>query len=193
MALRKPARLLALVAGAALWLPAPGPAQEIGWRQAVDRLARERTLAEGCASILKTFADEAPMARVQGQRLYARARADMDGLVALLIVDLTGERSPAESPELRQRLEAVLGQRRTLCRHVDAVVGAALRDQDAHALLVERLGEGASATKDTAIGLAVELWQAYRHADQDLRRTIISAIGATRWRDYAEVPQARAG
>ena len=123
------------------WLPAlacaalllvgwvrPSP-RRLAWPPAVDDLAREKTLAEACASILKTFADGAPMARVQGERLYARAEADMDGLVRLLIADLAAERSPADSPELRQRLEAVPRQRQALCRHVDAAVGTALRRQ----------------------------------------------------------------
>src|SRR5262245_29993253 len=97
--------------------------REPAWSQAVGRLGYEKTLAEGCASVLKTFADGAPMARVQGERLYARAAADMDGLVRLLIADLAGERSPADLPELRQRLEAVPKQRQALCRHVDATAG----------------------------------------------------------------------
>ena len=71
-----------------------------------------------------TFAERAPMARVQGERLYARAKADMDGLVRLLTADLATERSLAESPELQHRLEAVMAQRRALCRHVDAAVGS---------------------------------------------------------------------
>jgi hypothetical protein len=105
MGVRELASLPALACAALLllaWMPAV--AQDAAWPQAVDQLAREKTLAEACASLLKTFADGAPMARVQGERLYARAAADMEGLVRLLIADLAGERSPADMPEFRQRL-----------------------------------------------------------------------------------------
>ena len=161
-----------------------------GWPQAVDQLAREKTLAEACASILKTFADGAPMARVQGERLYARAEADMDGLVRLLIADLASERSPADIPELRQRLEAVPRQRQALCRHVDAAVGTALRQQPGRTSAAELLAQGSSDSAEFMIDAAVRIWQAYREADQVGRATIIARIEAVRWLPYAAVPAA---
>jgi len=130
IAMRCTAWLLLLATGAALMSPPQmALAQGVSWRQALDRLAREKALAEGCASVLKIFADGAPMARVQGERLYARAKADADGLIALLLGDLADERSPADVPELRQRLEAMPRQRQALCRHVDLAIGAAAREQ----------------------------------------------------------------
>ena len=189
MAVRVPARLLALVAYPALFLlPAPGVAQEASWRQAVDRLAQEKVLAEGCASILKSFADHAPMARVQGQRLYARAKADMDGLVALLIIILTTERSPAETPGVGQRLEAVAAQRRALCRHVDAAAGTAVRQQFGRIRAADLLAQGSADAVRSMIDAAVQIWQAYRGADQVDREAIISGIEAARWPPYTEVP-----
>ena len=195
MAVRGVSRLLILATWAALLSSpsTPAVARDASWRQAVARLAQEKALAEGCASILKTFADDAPMARVQGQRLYARAKADVDGLVALLLVDLAEDRSPAAIPELRQRLEMLPKQRQVMCEHVDAAVGTSLRDQGAHAVLVDRLVEGASDTTGPMIEAAIEFWQAYRRADQARRQTMAAALDATRWRDYAEVPQAGAG
>jgi hypothetical protein len=191
MSARELARLLVVGSALSLSLPALGAAQEAGWRDAVDRLAQEKTLAESCVSILKTFAESDPMARIQGQRLYARAKADVDGLIALLAVDLAEDRSPAEIPELRQRLEAVPTQRRALCRQVDAAVGAELRRQSEGtrnlwvALLTQGIGDAVGST----IQAGVEIWQEYRRADEVRRQTIASQIEATRWRDYAEVPK----
>ncbi|HEX6112739.1 MAG TPA: hypothetical protein VFZ10_10545, partial [Geminicoccaceae bacterium] len=70
MAPRQPGRLVVLGACVALVLPplAVRSAEESGWPRAVDRLAYEKTLAEGCVALLKTFAARDPMARVQGQR-----------------------------------------------------------------------------------------------------------------------------
>jgi hypothetical protein len=188
---RELAQVSALVGAALLLAPSvPAVAQNTGWRQATDRLAQEKGLAEGCASILKTFANDAPMARVQGQRLYARAKADVDGLIALLIVALAGERSPAEIPELRQRLDAILEQRRALCRHVGATAGTALRQQPGRAHLADLLAEASGATASSTTDSAVQIWQQYRLADQVEREAIIARIEAARWLAYAEVPAA---
>lgn len=190
MVFRQPAPLLALATCAALLLPPPVArgAEGSGWRQAVDRFAHERTLAEGCVSLLKTFADRDPMGRVQGQRLYARAKADVDGLIALLKVDLAGERSPATIPELRYRLEAVPKQRQALCEHVDAAVGTAIRGQGgASTLRADLLTLGTGETEDSLVAAIVELWRAYRRADNTHRKIILSAIEAGRWLPYAEV------
>jgi hypothetical protein len=192
MALREVARLPGLVACAALLLaqPAPCAPQDAGWRPAIDRLAREKTLAEGCVSILKTFGDHAPMARVQGQRLYARAKADMDGLIGLLLVHLAKQRPLADAPELRHRLEAVVAQRRTLCRQIDAAVGTALRQHSGRTSAADLLAEGSGDALGSLIEAAVQIWQAYGDADQGGRAAIIAGIGAMRWLDYAEVPAA---
>ena len=191
MALRELARLPALVACAALLLAQPAPSTlDTSWRPAVDRLAREKTLAEGCVSILKTFGDDAPMARVQGQRLYARAKADMDGLIGRFIADLANERPLADAPELRHRLEAVVAQRRTLCRQIDAAVGTALRQQSGRTTAADLLAEGSGDALSSMIRAVVQIWQAYADADQGGRAAIIARIGALRWLAYAEVPAA---
>ena len=192
MAIQGVARLLMLATCTALLSSPSTPAVTLDatWRQAVDRLAQEKVLAEGCASILKTFADDAPMARVQGQRLYARAKADMDGLVRLLIAGVAGERAPAEIPGLRQRLEAVLEQRRALCRYVDAAVGMVLRQQPWRTRAADLLAEGSGPAAGSMIDAAVQIWQAYRGADHNGRETIISGLEATRWLAYAKLPAA---
>lgn len=188
MALKQSARLLLLGTCAALLLlmPAAG-GEESGWRQAVDRLAYEKSLAEGCASLLEAFADRDPMQRVQGQRIYARARADVDGLIALLQADLAGDRSPAAVPELAYRLESVPKQRQALCSHLDAAVGSAIRERPERSGDIELLAEGVADSGASLLDGAVELWEAYRGAGDAERERILAAIEGTRWREYAEV------
>jgi hypothetical protein len=188
MALREAGRLLVLGMCAALLLPAPAAdGEESGWRRAMDRLMHERSLAEGCVALLKAFADRDPMQRVQGQRIYARASADADGLIALLTADLAGDRSPAAIPELAYRLGSVTRQRQALCRYVDAAVGHAVREGPERPDAVALLAEGAATATRSLVDAAVELWSAYRRAGAADRARIISAIEGTRWRDYAEV------
>jgi hypothetical protein len=187
MALRQAARSLVLGTCAALLQLLPATGQEHGWRQAVDRLAHEKILAEGCVSLLEAFADRGPMQRVQGQRIYARARADVEGLIALLQTDLTGDRSPAAVPKLAYRLESVPKQRQALCRHVDAAVGSIVRERAQGSRAVELLAEGKAGAATPLSDAAVQIWQAYRRAGDPERVRIVTAIEGTRWRDYAEI------
>jgi hypothetical protein len=180
-------RLFALAAGAAL-LVTPAAAAANGWRAAIDRVIEEKVLAEGCVSILKSSAVGHPMIRVQGERLYARAQADVDGMIALLVAALTGDRVPPDSPELRHGLASVPRQRQALCRHVQAALGAS----------VDQRGEGLSAPVDLLIRgsadsgwplveAALEIWQAYRRGGEVRHRAIASELEAARWVPYAEV------
>jgi hypothetical protein len=181
----------AFVACAALLLvgSTAADAQDPAWPQAVERLAGEKNLAQACASILKTFAGDAPMARVQGERLYARAQADTDGLVRLIVADLASEGAPAERPELRHLLEAVPRQRQALCDHVDAAVGREVAEQlggTAAALLAQGTSDSAGSIAE----LAVRVRQAYREADPAARAAIVARLEAVRWLPYAAVPAA---
>jgi hypothetical protein len=186
MALWQAARVLVLGTCAALLLPPPAPsAEESGWEQAVGRFGIEKTLAEDCLTLLKTAADRDPMQRVQGQRIYARARADVDGLIALLQADLAGERAPAAIPELKYRLETVARQRQALCGYVDAA-SSAIPPERTHAAALP--AEEAEGTATSLLDAAVQIWKAYRGAGSAERERIIAAISATRWRDYAAIP-----
>jgi hypothetical protein len=188
MTFREARRLLVLGTCAALLLPAPAAGGgESGWRRAMDRLAREKSLAEGCASLLKAFAERDPMQRVQGQRIYARASADVDGLIGLLKADLAGDRSPAAIPELVYRLESVRRQRQALCRHVDAAVGSAVRERPERSGEIELLAEGGAGNSIPLSEAAVEIWQAYHRSGSAERERIIAAVEGARWRHYAEL------
>jgi hypothetical protein len=180
-------RPLALAAVAAL-LVTPAAAAGNGWRAAIDRVIEEKMLAEGCVSILKSSAVDHPMVRVQGERLYARAQADVDGMIALLVAALTGDRVPPDSPELRHGLASVPRQREALCRHVQAALGASVdqRNEGASAP-VDLLIRGSADSGGSLVEAALEIWQAYRRGGEVRRRTISSGLEAARWLPYAEV------
>jgi hypothetical protein len=183
--MRKLARLFAIAAGAVL-LVAQAAAEEIGWRTAVARLAQEKVLAEGCISILKSSSVGHPMARVQGERLYARAKADADGLIALLKTSLVDDRSPADSPELRQRLKTIPRQRQALCRQVRAALGASADAQgESTSGLLDR---GSDEAPGPLAEAALQIRQTHRHGGGTHRGTITLELEATRWLPYAEVP-----
>src|SRR5450631_1899099 len=67
----------------------PGISQEadIGWPEAVGRLAGERSNAETCAALLKGYGDPQQIAQVQ--LAYGEVKANFDGVIAGLVTALT--------------------------------------------------------------------------------------------------------
>src|SRR5215469_2013018 len=78
-------------------------AQDINWQEAVARLARERTLAETCAGVLKKYGD--PVAIERASISYGEAKAEYDGIIAGLSVALARNEQPASLPDLEGRLQ----------------------------------------------------------------------------------------
>ena len=71
-------------------------AQEINWQEAVARLARERTLAETCAVVLRKYGDKE--AKDRGSLAYGEAKADYDGVISGLVVALARKGQPESLP-----------------------------------------------------------------------------------------------
>jgi hypothetical protein len=71
-------------------------AEGIGWQEAVARLAGERTKAETCVRLLKTYGDEAALSR--GDLTYGEAKAEVDAIIAGLMVALAKDEEPGDPP-----------------------------------------------------------------------------------------------
>src|SRR5258708_454293 len=70
--------------------------KDIGWPDAVGRLAGARSKAETCAAVLKRYGDE--QQKSQGQLAYGEAKANFDAVIAELITALTEGGSPKRLP-----------------------------------------------------------------------------------------------
>ena len=183
-----------------------GQEPTIGLSQAVGRLARERSFAESGAGLLKQFAAGDRAAMIQGQKLYADAKASFDELVEQLLTDLAQGTTPAGSAELRKALQAAAEQRLAFSRHVDASVK--LEPGDKPAILgalaggagdivtavlegaVYLDGERIAAGLDpdaTAYLAAVAIWKEYRAGDELRRKSIATRLEAQRWKAFGEV------
>jgi hypothetical protein len=78
-------------------------AEEIGWQEAVARLAYERTKAETCVKELKKYGDKAAISR--GKDAYNDAKAEYDAIIQGLTVALARKGEPASLPDLEARLQ----------------------------------------------------------------------------------------
>ena len=167
-----------LFALALLMLPADAGAQAIGWQEAVARLAAERTRAETCAGLLKRHGDEA--ARGQGELGYGEAKAEVDAVVAGLVVALAHGAEPASLPELEARLRRGVAAREAFCAEVAPLVPGRAGERSVIADLV-----------GGALGPLIEAVKALvldaRQADRLTRGTIQTQLEATRWPAFAAV------
>src|SRR3954464_12130609 len=95
-------------------------AAETGWQEAVARLAQERTLAETCAGLLKTYGDEG--AKSLGALSYADAKAEYDAIIAGLDVALASKDRPTSLPDLQARLQRGFDKREAFCNSIVPLV-----------------------------------------------------------------------
>jgi hypothetical protein len=106
-----------IVASSAAWAAS---AQEIGWQEAVARLAHERTVAETCVALLKKYSKDGAIDR--GQLAYADAKAEYDAIIVGLDVALAQSDQPASLPDLEARLRRGFDKRQAFCATVERLV-----------------------------------------------------------------------
>jgi hypothetical protein len=151
----------------------------VGWQEAVARLARERTLAENCARLLKKHGSSAAIA--SGSLAYGEAKAEYDGIIAGLTVALARKAMPASLPDLETRLRTGLAKREAFCRCVASIVPAPRSGEKG---VVEEIVGG-------AIGPLVDALKAIWlrvHGDNMLaRKTIETQLSATIWADFQSI------
>jgi hypothetical protein len=153
-------------------------AQEINWQEAVARLARERTLAETCAVVLRKYGDQE--AKDRGSLAYGEAKADYDGVIAGLVVALARKGQRESLPDLQARLQHGFDKRQAFCLSVEPLV------PKSH-------GEKSSVT-DIVIGVVkpltdavVAIWSRTRDDDALMRKTIQTQLEATSWPAFDKV------
>lgn len=100
-----------LACGLLLGLASPLYAQTAGstGSDVIRTLAKERTLGEDGAVLLKGFANKDPARLAQGRLLYSEARADFEGLIEELKDDLVANRDPVATPAFQSTLNKAVG------------------------------------------------------------------------------------
>jgi hypothetical protein len=154
-------------------------AEEIGWQEAVARLAYERTKAETCVKELKKYGNKAAIKR--GEDAYNDAKAEYDGIVQGLIVALAREGEPASLPDLEARMQRGFDMRTAFCRSVDPLVPSSAGQK----------GPGWVAALSGPIGPLIEaikdIYLRGRDDDALMRKTIETQLEATSWPAFASI------
>lgn len=157
-------------------------AEGIGWQEAVARLAHERTRAETCVRLLKTYGDEVALSR--GDLTYGEAKAEVDAVIAGLVVALARDEDPASLPDLEARLERGVKSRETLCEQVKPLVPDASDEKN----VIVDLVAGALEPLITAVK---EIYLDAEEQDRLTRLTIQNQLEATKWPAFADVSSAK--
>jgi hypothetical protein len=169
--------LLALAIGCGL-----AHAEGIGWQEAVARLAGERTKAETCVRLLKTHGNEAAISR--GDLTYGEAKAEVDAVIAGLIVALAKDEEPATLPDLETRLERGIKGREAFCEQAKPLVPDASGEKNVIVDLVSgALGPLIKAVKEIYLSAREDA----NERDRLTLLTIQNQLEATKSPAFAEI------
>jgi hypothetical protein len=154
-------------------------AEDIGWQEAVARLAQERTLAETCAGLLKKYGDAGAV--VRGKLAYAEAKAEYDGIIAGLDVALASNDRPASLPDLEARLRHGFDKRQSFCDSVQKLLPPAKTGEKGP------IAEIVSGAVGPVIDAVKAIWIRTRDDNALMRKTIETQLEATTWPSFASV------
>lgn len=163
-----------------LALPGGAWAEDITWQDAVARLAAERTRAETCVRLLKRHAGDDTAALSRGELAFSDAKAEVDAVIAGLVVVLAQSGTPPDLSDLEARLTRGVEARREFCFEVTSMIS----EDDGTKSVV---GDIVGAVIDPLIDALVEIYKFETEQDQLLRRTIQTQLEATQWSDFADI------
>jgi hypothetical protein len=167
-----------LAAVLAVCMSSAALAEEIGWQEAVARLAYERTKAETCVKELKKYGDKAAISR--GEDAYNNVKAEYDAIVSGLTVALAKKGEPESLPDLEVRMQRGFDARQAFCKSVQPLIPATTGQKSPIADIVGGV-----------VGPVIEALKAIylRSKDDDaqMRKTIQTQLEATSWLAFASI------
>jgi len=166
----------------------PGLAKptNMGWPEAVEQLAGERTRAETCAASLRGHGDALQISR--GQLTYGEAKARFDALIAGLLTALGEGETPRALPDLQFDLEAGASALREFCRSVREL----LPSEDGQRGVIDDIIKAAIDPALDALKQAVSaLYNNFRGDSALTKATIRTQLEAAKWPDFERIEAAK--
>ena len=151
--------------------------------EAMRLLAHEKSAAEQYAVILSTLGKTDAALYVRGIELYADAKAEFDGLIAQLRIELQRGQEPAGSVKFNQALKGAAEKRIVFTSfvsgEVDKLQGARPGLED----LIQVVPDLVKAITDAGLSI----WNAFRGARKERRDAILNELVLLQWRPFAEL------
>jgi len=158
----------------------------IGWPEAVARLTEERSRAENCVAALKGHGSAEQVAR--GRLTFGGAKAHFDGMIAGLIIALSGAGEPRSLPSLEAELASGASDLAAFCRTVDELVP---QTSGQKSWLGDALKEAITPITHSMVEAISTLYTNYRGDKAATRKTICTQLEAAKWPDFDEVKAAQ--
>jgi len=169
-----------------LAVPAICQTADIGWTDAVGRLAGERSRAELCVGLLKGHGDEDQIAH--GRFAYGKAKADFDGVIAGLETALAQSATPESLSSLHAALERGASGLEEFCESVGNLLPKTSGQKNVLADIVKQAIGPLIKSLSDAVGA---IYNNHRQDDALTRRSIQTQLEAARWPDFAKVEAAK--
>jgi hypothetical protein len=160
----------------------------MSWPDAVGQIAGERTKAETCVALMKKYGDDSQKSR--GQITYTNAKAELDAVIAGLIIVLSAKETPASLPSLQTKLgNGVSGLSEFCGTVVNLLPKVAGQTEKGSMIEIAKMIPLEQLLKSLADGVSA-LYINHRSDDELTRRTIQTQLEAARWPTFSEVKSA---
>jgi len=145
-------------------------------------MAREKSLAEQFLVIMNDFGQRDIGQYAKGVTLYAEAKAEFDGLIAELELELEQARPPDQSERFEAALKDAVAKRvaftsfvtDTLVPHTEGAQKGIVGD------FIKGGGDLIKALTDAGIGI----WREYRSGSEARRKEIMQELESLRWPQF---------
>jgi hypothetical protein len=151
--------------------------------EAMRFLAHEKSAAEQYAVILSTVAKNDAALYVRGIQLYADAKAEFDGLIAQLRIELQTGQEPATSAKFNLTLNGAAEKRIAFTSFVSGEVEKLQGARPGLEDLIQVVPDLVKAI--TEAGLSI--WKVFREARHERRDAILNELELLQWRPFAEL------
>lgn len=159
-----------------------GQASDIGWPEAVARLTGERSKAEICVASLKGHGNADQVS--QGHLAYDSAKAHFDGVIAGLILALSGAGDPHSLPSLQVEVASGTSDLAAFCKTVDDLLSP-LSEQKS--LLGEAVKQAIEPMTNSLSEAIATIYDNFRGNKAATRMTICTELETAKWPNFDEV------
>lgn len=159
-----------------------GAAANVTWPEATAQIAKLRTTAETCVSIIKQYGPSAQKA--QARIDYGNAKSNADGIITGLTTALFTTGDTGGLPSLKQDLSVVSSDLSKLC---DSATGL-LPPSSGHKGILDEIVKAALDPLIKAVSDGVSALYNNHRADKELiKKTIQSQLEAAKWQEFDKI------
>lgn len=161
-----------------------GMAQEItGYSEAVRILAREQSLAESHAGILKEFGRKNIEKYAHGIMLYAEAKADFDGLIEQMRTQMITGQPMEESEPYKKIMTAAAEKRIAFTNFVSKQI--TIDEPGKKSLPV--VFTAAAQLIPVLVDAGKAVYEEYRKAKEQEKKDILDQLSALKWKSFEKI------